>query len=34
VASKAKRKMIKIDKTGKVIWEKDIDAYPHSIHWK
>jgi hypothetical protein len=34
VASKTKRKMTKIDKDGKVIWEKDIDGVPHSIHWK
>jgi HEAT repeat protein len=34
VASKTRQKMTKIDKAGKTIWEKDVAAFPHSIHWK
>jgi HEAT repeat protein len=34
VASKVKRKMIKVDRQGKIISEHDVDGQPHSLHWR
>ena len=34
VASKANRKMMKVDPMGKVIYEQDVEGPPHSLHWR